>query len=132
MLHKVFPDKEKAKSIYRMALDRVKFVKSSKIDYPNIVVENLYEIIKEFSSAILLMEGIKAIGENAHKEIIDNLKKYVGFNQEEISILQDLRIKRNNSMYEGKQINPVYLENNKQILLNIADRLKKIVEDKLK
>jgi len=132
MLYKVFPDKEKAKSIYRMALDRVKFVKSSKIDYPNIVVENLYEIIKEFSSAILLMEGIKAIGENAHKEIIDNLKKYVGFNQEEISILQDLRIKRNNSMYEGKQINPVYLENNKQILLNIADRLKKIVEDKLK
>ena len=37
MLHKVFPDKEKAKSILNMAIDREKFISSVKLDYPSII-----------------------------------------------------------------------------------------------
>ncbi len=133
MLHKVFPDKEKAMSIYKMALDRENSV--SNLDYmklTTIVTENYYEIIKELATSFFLLKGIKFIGEDAHKEMIDSLKKYLSFNDETISILQDLRIKRNRSMYEGKQINLSYLENNKEIFLKIIDKLKNMVNDKLK
>lgn len=132
MLHKIFPDREKAKSIFKMVLERERYIKSSKIDYTNIVVENYYEIIKELATAILLLDGIKAVGENAHKEIIDSLKRYIGLSDEYAFVLQDLRLKRNKSMYEGKQIDMSYLENNKDFFIEIADKLKKIVKDRLK
>ena len=133
MLHKIFPDKEKAKSILNMALEREKYISDVNcIKFTTIVAENYYEIIKELATAILLLEGVKAIGEDAHKEVIDSLKKYANFSDEELSILQDLRLKRNKSMYEGKQINVSYLQNNKNFLLKIIDKLKKIVKDKLK
>ena len=133
MPYKIFPDKEKARSIFRMALEREKSV--SNLDpamFATIVMENYYEIIKELATAILLLCGIKATGENAHKEILDSLKKYANFNSEEILILQDLRLKRNKSMYEGKQISPSYLENNKSALLKIIDKLKKIIRERIK
>lgn len=132
MLHNVFPDKEKAKSIFKMALDREKFLSSSKINYLNIIVENYYEIIKEMSSALLLLKGIKFIGENSHKEIIDSLSKLLNFDEYSISILQDLRIKRNYSLYEGKMVHISYLENYKNFLDSTIDKLKKMLKDKLK
>lgn len=132
MLLKVFPDKEKAKSLFKMALEREKVISNLDINLlATIVTENYYEIIKELATSILLSNGIKAVGENAHKEIIDSLEKYARFNREEISILQDLRTKRNKSMYEGKQINSSYLDNNKNSLLKIINKLKKILEASL-
>lgn len=132
MLHKVFPDMEKARSIFNMSLDRMDFVKSVNINYPNILVENYYEIIKEFSSALLLLNGFKFVGENAHKELINSLKKYANFDDEIIYILQDLRIKRNKGMYDGKRIDISYVKNKKDVLLEVIDKLKKIVENELK
>lgn len=132
MIHKVFPDKEKAKSIFKMAIDREKTINSLKINYPTIIAENYYDIIKELSTALLLLNGLKAIGENAHKEIIDNLNKFTNFSPYQISLLQDLRIRRNKSQYEGEPFDISYLENKQNILLEIIDKLKKIVEDKLK
>ena len=133
MMHKIFPDKEKAKSIFRMALEREKSVSSlDPVLFTTIATENYYEVIKELATAILLLSGIKATGENAHKEILDSLEKYADFHDEEILILQDLRLKRNKSMYEGKQISPSYLENNKNALLKIIDKLKKIIRERMK
>ena len=133
MLHKIFPDKEKARSIFRMALEREKSVSDlNLVMFATIATENYYEIIKELATTILLLNGIKATGENAHKEILDSLEKYANFNGEEILIVQDLRIKRNKSMYEGKQISPSYLENNKNALLKIIDKLKKIIRERMK
>ena len=47
MLHKIFIDKEKAKSMLNMAIEREKFINSININYPTIIAENYYEIIKE-------------------------------------------------------------------------------------
>jgi hypothetical protein len=132
MMHKIFPDKEKAKSIFNMALEREKSISDLKhTKFATIVTENYYEIIKELATAILLLNGIKAVGENAHKEIINSMKKHAKFNDEDISVLQDLRLKRNKSMYEGKQINSSYLENNKEDLLKIINKLKKTFKKKM-
>lgn len=114
-----------------MALDREKEINVLKINYPTIIAENYYEIIKELSTALLLLYGFKAIGENAHKEIIDSLNRFADFNPQIISVLQDLRIRRNNSQYEGEPFDISYLENNQKFLLDIIDKLKKIVSNKL-
>ncbi len=129
MLQKVFPDKEKVKSIIKMISEREKFVSViGKKEFSTIIAENYYEIIKELSTALLLLNRIKIIGENAHKEIIDSLAEYAKFTPYEISLLQDLRIKRNQSQYEGKQIDVSYLENKKEILQKIMNKLKKIIQ----
>jgi len=77
-----------------------------------------------------LSDGLKAIGENSHKEILDSLINYK-FSSQEIMILQDLRKRRNKSMYEGKQIEYVYLENKEEILKEIIMKLKIIINKKL-
>ena len=63
--------------------------------------------------------------------MIEELAKYKEFNQWEIFLLDDLRIKRNKSYYEGKQIMPVYLETNKEKLKAIITKLKYLVNNKL-
>ncbi|MFH1310799.1 MAG: hypothetical protein ABIH65_00130 [Nanoarchaeota archaeon] len=86
MIIKVFPDKEKAKSILKMANSREQFLKDmEKIKiYSTIITENYYEIIKELCIAVILTDGYKAIGENAHKELIDFMRRYKEFNDFEI------------------------------------------------
>ena len=132
MIIKISPDKEKAKSILKMTEEREKFL--SAIDagrFATIAAENYYEIIKELATAVFLIEGFKAVGEYAHKELINNLSNYKEFESWEIEVMNDLRIKRNKSSYEGKQIEPVYLENKKEALAKIIIKLKSLLNKKL-
>lgn len=100
--------------------------------FPTILAENYYEIIKELISAILLIDGVKATGENAHKELIEEFSKYKELDEAEIRIIDDLRIRRNKSSYEGKQIESSYLENKKDTLIKIIKEIKVILKNKLK
>lgn len=133
MIIKISPDKEKAKSILQMAKSRERsFKELEKIKtFPTIIAENYYEIIKELCTAIVLVDGYKFVGERAHKELIDFMSEYKAFEKFEMEIIQDLRIRRNKSSYEGKPFESVYLENKKESLLKIIDKLKKILEKKL-
>jgi hypothetical protein len=132
MINNVFPDKEKVKSIIGLITEREKFVSSMDYkEFSTIVAENYYEIIKELSTALLLSDGLKAMGENAHKETIDALSRY-GFSEHELSIMNDLRIKRNKSSYEGKPINSSYIENKREMLLKIIEKLKGKLKVKIK
>lgn len=132
MIIKIAPDKEKANSIKKIVKTREEFLEKSDIkEYSTILAENYYEVIKELATAILLTEGLKSIGENAHKELIDNLSKYKELTQEEIFIMQDLRIKRNKSSYEGKPINQDYLSAKIEHLKKIIEKLKIILNKKL-
>ena len=125
MIIKTALDKEKVKSILNLSNEREKFVYS--IDHKKFstnAAENYYEIIKELASALLLLNGLKSIGEYAHKDLIDYLINYKEFSEQEIIFINDLRIKRNNSSYEGKKIDPIYLINNKKKILEIIEKLK--------
>lgn len=128
MIIKVSPDKEKAQSIMKMAESRKKFLeKIENTEFATILAENYYEIIKELCTAIILVDGYKTTGEGAHKELIDYMKNY-GLHEPEISIMQDLRNKRNKSSYEGKQIESIYIENNRADLVRIIEKLNKILQ----
>lgn len=132
MIVKLTPDKEKVKSMLKLIEDREKFIFSIDIEkFSTIAAENYYEVIKELATAVLLLDGLKAIGENAHKELIDYLSNYRELSEYEISLMNDLRIKRNRSSYEGRRIDREYLQNKKDKLLAIIDKLKKLVKNKI-
>ncbi len=131
MIIKITPDKEKAKSMLNLIENREKFLPLINIkEFSTIAAEHYYEIIKELVSIFLMLNGTKTTGENAHKEMIEELAKYQEFSQWEISLLDDLRIKRNKSYYEGKQIMPIYLETNKEKLKTIIKKLKSLTNKK--
>jgi hypothetical protein len=131
MIIKISPDKEKAKSILKLAEEREQFLQKIKISgFATIFTENYYEIIKELATAVLLVDGLKAIGEYAHKDLIQELSKYE-LESWEIKIIDDLRDKRNKSQYEGKQVDESYLENNKEQLEKIIIKIKEILKNKL-
>lgn len=100
-------------------------------EFSTILTENYYEIIKELATAILLIEGLKAVGDYSHKELLEYLSNY-GFSQFEINIMDDLRSKRNKSQYEGKQIEKDYLENKKEFFNKIILKLEETLNKKLK
>ncbi|MCH7568621.1 MAG: hypothetical protein IIA87_04325 [Nanoarchaeota archaeon] len=95
-------------------------------------IERVIEIIKELFTAIALIDGCSVRGENAHKDLIDFMKKYREFSEFDIEVIQDLRIRRNKSSYEGKQIESIYLQNKREKLSKIIERSKKILNEKLK
>ncbi|MBI3622919.1 hypothetical protein HY212_02450 [Candidatus Pacearchaeota archaeon] len=132
MIIKATPDKEKVKSILKLTNERENFVRT--IDHERFstnAAENYYEIVKELSSVLILLDGLKAVGENAHKDLIDCLRNYKSFSGSDIVFINDLRIKRNNSSYDGKKIDPSYLRNNKSKIIEIIEKLKKAVQDRL-
>lgn len=132
MIIKVTPDKEKVESMLKLIRNREEFVSSVDIEkFSTIATENYYEIIKELATAVLLLDGFKTTGENAHKELIDYLSNYNELSEYEISLINDLRIKRNKSSYEGKPIDKEYLRNKKDKLLIIIDKLKKLIKSRL-
>ncbi len=133
MIIKVSPDKEKVKSILQLIKEREEFTNS--IDHEKFSTnasENYYEIIKELANALLLLDGLKTTGEYAHKDLIDYLINYKEFTESDILFMNDLRIKRNNSAYEGKKIESSYLINNKNRILELIEKLKKVTKSKLK
>jgi len=132
MIIKVTPDLEKAKSMLRLIKNRKEFVSSiDSTKFPTNAAENYYEIIKELVTAVLLLNGIKAIGEYAHKEMVEELSKYKELDELEINLINDLRIKRNKSSYEGKEIENSYLKNKKDKLLNIIKKLEIMLNKKI-
>jgi len=126
------PDIQKVKSILDLITEREDFVSTIDVEkFSTNAVENYYEIIKELASALLLLYGLKATGENAHRDLIDYLIHY-DFSTGEIVFMNDLRIKRNNSFYEGKKVDPTYLRNNKDKILRLIEKLKGDIKKKLK
>lgn len=132
MIIRISPDLEKAKSIFGLVKSRKSAMPSlKKVDFPTVVAENYYEIIKELIGISLLVDGLKAVGLNAHKDLIDKFSEYKVLNEQEILLVQDLRIKRNKSSYEGKQIEKIYLDNNENKLIEIVLKLEHYVKLKI-
>lgn len=132
MIIKVTPDEEKVKSILQLIKEREEF--TSSIDHEKFSTnasENYYEIIKELANALLLLDGLKTTGEYSHKDLIDYLVNYKEFTESDILFMNDLRIKRNNSAYDGKKIDPSYLVNNKKRISGLIEKLKKTIKKKL-
>lgn len=90
-----------AKSLVDDIAQRTKeMVKLDAKNSPKIIFENIYDSLREFSDAILAIDGFKSY---SHEASIAYLKKY-NFSDAEISALDRFRYKRNGSKYYGKKI----------------------------
>lgn len=130
-IRKVKQDKELAKSILKMIEVRIKEVeKKDKKEFASLVVEDYYEIIKEIATGLMAIDGYKTL---SHEVLIGYLKEFFPqFSESEILFIDELRKLRNNIAYKGFFINPNFIERNELRMKDIALRLKKILEERLR
>ncbi len=128
---RISPDKEKAKSLLQIIALREKNIRTMRsTEFSTLIIEGYYEIIKELITALLSIYGWKTI---SHEMLIGYLAKfYTEFSQSELYIINQLRKTRNDIAYRGAIIKPEYLTRNKDIIISIIDKLKRIVQTKLK
>jgi len=132
-LIKITPNKEKAKSILKMAKTTLKMIENiNETEFPSNVVKEYYDVIREMITATLLLDGYKTYGKEAHKRLIEYLQmNYKEFTQYEISVLDSLRITRNKIAYDGFFVTEDYLNRKKKDILKITNKLMKILDKKL-
>lgn len=133
MIIKVKPDKEKVKSMLRLIENREEAI--TVLDakkFSTEVAEMYYEVIKELSSALILLDGFRSVGENAHRDLINFLSRYNTISEKDLVFIHDLRIKRNKSFYEGRMIEEDYIENRQKLLKGIIKKLKLLINNELK
>lgn len=132
-LIKTTPDKEKAKSMLKMAETTLSMAETIDIEkFPSNLAKEYYDIIRELISAILLLDGYKTYGEGAHKKVIDYLaEKYKQFSEHEIKTIDELRAIRNRISYDGFFIQPDYIKRKKEVLGMIIKKLVELLNNKL-
>jgi hypothetical protein len=132
-LIKVTPNKEKAQSILKMVETTLAMIEQvDKEKFPSNVAKEYYEVIRELTSIILLLDGYKAIGEGAHKKQIEYLEaNYKEFSKAEIVLMDDLRITRNKIAYDGFFVKESYVERKLPDIRMVIDKLKEIINKKL-
>ena len=81
---------------------------------------------------MLLLDGFKSVGENAHKDLFHFLFSKNFLNEKDFSLVDELRFRRNGSAYYGKAIKQIYLDNKEKELIEIIKKLKKLFNYKLK
>ena len=132
-LIKVTPDLEKAKSIIKMVETTLEMIKSLDAKkFTSNITKEYYEVIRELIGVVLLLEGFKTFGEGAHKRLIKYLEEnYQEFDQEEIDLIDNLRIIRNKIAYDGFFVEKDYIERRVKDILTIIGKLKDIINKKL-
>ena len=129
----ITPDKEKAKSIFKMVKKTIEMIDSlDKEKFPSHVMKQYYDVIRELSSIILLLDGYKTTGTGAHKQLIEYIdENYPQLTEHNIVFMNRLRKLRNRISYDGFFVKKEYLERKEKDILNIIAKLKKIVKEKL-
>ncbi|MBU2576366.1 MAG: hypothetical protein KKF50_01455 [Nanoarchaeota archaeon] len=129
---KVQPDLEKARSIIKIIESRKKFVETYKNKiYSTVICENYYEIIKELATALCLSRGFKFVGKYAHKELIEMTVNLVNLDESFLFFLDDLRQRRNGSLYYGEEFGDNYLVNNQKKFNEIIEKIEKELNNKI-
>jgi len=92
---------ERAKALIKDANERISDIKLLSIEkFPKLFFEHLYDALRDFCDAILIIDGYKSY---SHEASISHLSKK-GFGIDAISKLDNFRFKRNGSKYYGQKI----------------------------
>ena len=125
-IRKVFPDKEKVKSLIEIAESRLKFVKSFEItkETASFVIENYYEIIKELLTALLLKNGLRS---KNHQCLISYFYKEHPDYEFEANLIQQMSFLRNRLEYYGELIDKSFLDKNQAEIEKLIKLLNSLV-----
>ena len=129
-LIKIEKDKERAKSLYELTKLRQNRINTFNTKKESaLITEAYYEICKELITAILFCDGYKTL---SHKDLIEYIKNnYKEINEYELETINTLRIKRNKIVYYGSELQPFYINKNKENIEKIIFKLQKILEKHL-
>ncbi|MEK6858065.1 MAG: alpha/beta hydrolase [Nanoarchaeota archaeon] len=131
-INKITPDKEKAKSLYKMALQTYSMIKTIKeSEFPSNIVKEYYDVIRQFIDILLLVKGYKTFGTGSHEECISFAHKEGRLNTTEYVLADDLRKIRNKIEYEGFFVNYDYLKRKKDSIEELLNKLKLLAEKEL-
>jgi hypothetical protein len=112
----------KARSLAAAAEDRMRFLKSIRKTGENAtyMIENAYDIIREFAESRLAMDGYDS---GSHEATISYLGK-IGFSPAEVGFIDDLRKNRNRIKYYGKSMDLGYALEVLEFLDRIYEKLR--------
>jgi hypothetical protein len=118
-IFKITKDERRAKALTDLA--RKRYLTINELKEPYRIIEEYYEIIKELITAFMYNSGFKTLSHKALVEFAgENIKTLTSA---EISLIDDLRIKRNNIVYYGEPINAEFLKSRKSIIDWIIEKL---------
>jgi len=128
-IFRISKNQVRAKSLLVMAKERLEDIKRETKTYK--IIEEYYEIIKEVNTSLMYLDGFKTL---SHKLLIEYLFKNYGkfFNGEEFGLMDELRVLRNNILYYGQKVEPIFLKNKEQKIKIIIKKLITLCGNKLK
>lgn len=91
----------------------------------NSIIKDCYDVLMELTRAKLLLAGYSSAGQFAHEAEVSYLKE-MGFPDNDVSFLNDLRYFRNSVTYYGKILDVEYAESVVEFTKRIYPKLKKL------
>ncbi len=126
-IKKSSPNKELAISLIKDMEERIK--KSNLLDsniFPKIIFENIYDGLRDFCDAILIINGFKSY---SHQASISYLLKQ-GFDVSVIEEFDQFRYKRNGSKYYGEIISLGDAQQIKDFYNKLKNKINRIIKEK--
>ena len=122
-IFKITKDERRAKALRVMAENR--FSTMSSLKEPYRILEEYYEIIKELLTSFMYSSGFKTL---SHKSLIEfSAKNIKSLTSKEVSLIDEMRVKRNDIVYYGEQITLEFLKNRENYIKEIIKKLIKVV-----
>jgi len=120
-IFKITKDERRAKALTDLARNR--YLTINELKEPYRIIEEYYEIIKELITAFMYNSGFKTL---SHKALVEFAKENIKtLTSAEISLIDELRIKRNNIVYYGETVNNEFLKARKSVIDWIIEKLLK-------
>ncbi len=114
---------EQANSLVRLAERRFESIEKRKdYEYPQLLLEDYYETIKELISALLAVHGYKSY---SHECLISFMREFYphALTESQLHFLDDLRRLRSDILYRGRDVAEDYLHRNSSEIEQILELL---------
>jgi hypothetical protein len=112
-------DPRRAKALRELAKKRYSTI--STLKEPFRILEEYYEIIKELLTAFMYSSGFKTL---SHKALVEFAKRNIKIlTSLEISLIDELRIKRNNIVYYGEDVTLEFIKKREPSVKEIISKL---------
>ena len=122
-IFRITKDERRAKALKEMAKNRLANILSLKEPYR--IIEEYYEIIKELLTAFMYLQVYKTL---SHKLLIEySAKNIKSLSPQEASLIDELRVKRNNIVYYGEQTSIDFLKSREPKIKEIISKLIKLI-----
>ena len=128
---KVKENPEQASSLLQLAKRRLESIEKRKKDeFPQLLLESYYEVIKELISALLSIHGYKSY---SHECLVSFIEEFypTALDDFQVHLLDNMRKLRSDIQYRGLEVADDYLERNTSFIEQIINIFQKTVEKEL-